>query len=369
MGFEAVLAKAEEMKASDLFIIANKPLVVKIEGEFVNLTEEILTAEKTKSLILGLMTKEQQSEFLAKKELNFAVETPNQERFRISAFFERFNVGAVLRRIRADVPDLKSLNLPKQLGDFAMIKRGLVLMVGATGSGKSSTLAAMIKHRNSIASGHIITVEDPIEFSHKHDKCIITQREVGIDTDSFGIALKNTLRQAPDVILIGEIRSSDTMDYALQFAETGHLCLATLHASNANQALERIISFFPAMKHKQIWLELSLNLKVVIAQQLLPRADGKGSVPAVEILTNTPATQGCIKRGEVDTLKEYMSRERDLGMQTFDQSLFDLYKSKQVTEEEVLKYADSENELRLMIRLDNKSHTDTGSLDVIGLQE
>jgi twitching motility protein PilU len=369
MGFEAVLAKVEELKGSDLFIIANKPLCVKVEGSFINLTEEILTVEKAKSLVLGLMTPAQHNEFVLKKELNFAIQTANEERFRVSAFFERFNVGAVLRRIRADVPFLTDLGLPDKVAEFAMIKRGMVLMVGATGAGKSSTLAAMIRHRNHNSSGHIITVEDPIEFTHKHDKSIITQREVGLDTDSFGIALKNTLRQAPDVILIGEIRSSDTMEYALQFAETGHLCLATLHASNANQALERIISFFPAIKHKQIWLELSLNLKAVVAQQLLPRADGKGSVPAVEILINTPIVQSIIKKGEVDTLKEYMAKGQDVGMQTFDQSLFDLYKSKKVTAEEALKYADSENELRLMIRLDNKSHTDTGSLDGVGLKE
>lgn len=369
MNFEALLNKVIELKASDLFITAGKPLCAKVNGRMINLTEEILTPERSKSIVLGVMNPTQQSEFLLRKESNFAIQTNNEDRFRVSAFFERFNIGAVLRRIKGEIPKLETLGVPEQLANFAMLKRGLIIMAGATGAGKSSTLAAMISHRNHNADGHIITIEDPIEFIHKHGRSIITQREVGLDTESFGIALKNTLRQAPDVILIGEIRSSDTMEYALQFAETGHLCLATLHASNASQALERIISFFPAIKHKQIWLELSLNLKVVIAQELLPAIDGKSSVPAVEILLNTPVIQSCIKRGEVDILKEYMVKGRDLGMQTFDQSLFDLFVAKKISMEEALKFADSESELRLMIRLASKSHTDTGSLDGVGLQD
>ena len=369
MNFEALLNKVIELKASDLFITAGKPLCAKVNGRMINLTEEILTPERSESIVLGVMNPTQQSEFLLRKESNFAIQTNNEDRFRVSAFFERFNIGAVLRRIKGEIPKLETLGVPEQLANFAMLKRGLIIMAGATGAGKSSTLAAMISHRNHNADGHIITIEDPIEFIHKHGRSIITQREVGLDTESFGIALKNTLRQAPDVILIGEIRSSDTMEYALQFAETGHLCLATLHASNASQALERIISFFPAIKHKQIWLELSLNLKVVIAQELLPAIDGKSSVPAVEILLNTPVIQSCIKRGEVDILKEYMVKGRDLGMQTFDQSLFDLFVAKKISMEEALKFADSESELRLMIRLASKSHTDTGSLDGVGLQD
>jgi twitching motility protein PilU len=369
MNFDALLTKVAEMQASDLFIAAGRPLCVKVNGVLINLNNDVLTSEKAKTIILDMMSAKQQAEFISKKEYNFAIQTAKVGRFRVSAYFEKFNMSAVLRRIRADIPELSSLELPPILSDFAMTQRGLILMVGATGVGKSSTLASMIGYRNHNSSGHIITIEDPIEFVHQHDQCIVTQREVGLDTESFGIALKNTLRQAPDVILIGEIRSSDTMEYALQFAETGHLCFATLHASNANQALERVISFFPSIRHKQIWLELSLNLKAIIAQQLLHRADGKGRVPAIEIMINTPIIQSCIKKGEVDILKEYMAKGRELGMQTFDQALFDLYKSKKINYEEALRYADSENELRLMIKLDSGSHTDSGSLEGVGLQD
>lgn len=369
MNFDAILNKVVEMQASDLFITAGKPLCVKVHGNIVNLNDDVLTPEKAKNLVLSIMSAKDATDFLVKKELNFAIQTPEAGRFRVSAFFERFHVGAVLRRIRADIPQLSDLELPQILGAFSMMKRGLVIVVGATGVGKSSTIAAMIGHRNHNTSGHIVTIEDPIEFIHEHDQCIVTQREVGVDTDSFGIALKNTLRQAPDVILIGEIRSSDTMEYAIQFAETGHLCLATLHANNANQALDRIINFFPAIKHQQIWLELSLNLKVIVGQQLIPRMDKEGRVPAVEILINTPIVQNCIRKGEVDVLKEYMAKGHNFGMQTFDQSLFALYKQKKISLENAVKFADSESELRLMVRLDNGTNSDTGSLSGVGFQE
>jgi twitching motility protein PilU len=368
MNFDVLLKKVVELQASDLFIAAGKPLCVKVHGSIVNLTNDVLTADKAKNIVMGLMSVKQQDEFLLKKELNFAIQTAQSGRFRVSAYFERFNVGAVLRRIKQEIPSLEELGLPANVNQFAMLKRGLVLLVGATGVGKSSTLAAMLDYRNHNSVGHIITIEDPIEFIHEHDKCIVTQREVGIDTESFGIALKNTLRQAPDVILIGEIRSSDTMEYAMQFAETGHLCLATLHANNANQALDRIIHFFPAIKHQQIWLELSLNLKAIVAQQLVPSLDGSSRVVATEILINTPVIQSAIRKGEVESLKEYIAKGGAIGMHTFDQSLFQLYKDKKISFENAVRYADSESEMRLMIRLDSGG-MDTGSLTGVGLQE
>ncbi len=369
MNFDSVLKKIAEMQASDLFIAAGKPLCVKVNGVITNLNQDILTPDKAKSIVLSLMSSKQQAEFMLKKEYNFAIQTGSSGRFRVSAYYERFNVGAVLRRIQAEIPTLLGLELPEILSQFAMLRRGLVLLVGATGTGKSSTLAALVGHRNHHSAGHIVTIEDPIEFIHEHDNCIVTQREVGIDTDSYGIALKNTLRQSPDVILIGEIRSSDTMEYAIQFAETGHLCLATLHANNANQALDRIINFFPATKHQHIWLELSLNLKAIVAQQLVPRVDGGGRVAAIEVMINTPTIQGCIKKGQVDLIKEYMTKGKNVGMQTFDQSLFELCKEKKINEVNALHYADSESELRLMLRLDKGTDSDTGSLAGVGLQE
>ena len=369
MSVEDFLNKMIELNASDLFITVGKPACVKVNGSIVNLEGPELTPEKAKEMVLGLMEEKQQKEFLEKKEYNFAIKTKSSGRFRVSAFFERFNVGAVIRSILTEIPSLEQMELPKILGDLAMIKRGMVLVVGATGVGKSTTMASMLGYRNHNSSGHIVTIEDPIEYIHQHDKCVITQREVGVDTESYGLALKNTLRQAPDVILIGEIRSSDTMEYAIQFSETGHLCLATLHANNANQALDRIINFFPAIKHSQIWLELSLNLKAVVGQQLINRIDKPGRVPAFEILLNTPIVQQCIRNGKIEELKEYMSKGRSVGMQTFDQALFDLYKAKKITYEDALRYADSENELRLMIRLDKGTNDDVGSLNGVGLKE
>jgi twitching motility protein PilU len=369
MNFDALLKQMVTDNASDLFITAGKPPCIKINGAVVQLDEPVLTPEKAKAMVFSLMDEHQQKEFIAQKEYNFAIQTQYAGRFRVSAFFEKFNVGAVLRRIRADIPVLNNLGLPPIISELTLLKRGLIIIAGATGVGKSTTLAAMVGHRNHNSTGHIVTIEDPIEFIHEHDKCIITQREVGIDTSSYGIALKNTLRQAPDVILIGEIRSSDTMEYAIQFSETGHLCLATLHANNANQALDRIINFFPSSKHAQVWLELSLNLKAIIAQQLIPTADGKGRVAAMEILVNTPIVQSCIKKGDIDTLKTYMNKGQNDGMQTFDQALYALYKSKKITYDEALKYTDSENEFRLMVKFDSGSNKDVGSLEGVGLKE
>lgn len=369
MNFDALLKQMVNDNASDLFITAGKPPCIKINGVLVQLNEPVLTPEKAKAMVFSLMDENQQKDFIAQKEYNFAIQTQYAGRFRVSAFFEKFNIGAVLRRIRSDIPVLDTLGLPDIISELTMLKRGLIIVAGATGVGKSTTLAAMIGHRNHNSTGHIVTIEDPIEFIHEHDKCIITQREVGIDTSSYGIALKNTLRQAPDVILIGEIRSSDTMEYAIQFSETGHLCLATLHANNANQALDRIINFFPSSKHAQVWLELSLNLKAIIAQQLIPTADGKGRVAAMEILVNTPIVQSCIKKGDIDTLKTYMAKGQNDGMQTFDQALYTLYKNKKITYEEALKYTDSENEFRLMVKFDSGSNKDVGSLEGVGLKE
>lgn len=369
MNFDQLLSKVVELKASDLFIISDKPPSVKVNGAVTSLDTKVLTSEQAKAMVLSLMDEKQQKEFQEKKEYNFAIQTKYAGRFRVSAYYERFHVAAVLRRISAQIPLLQDLNMPSILADLSMQKRGLVIVAGATGVGKSTTLAAMIDNRNRNSAGHIITIEDPIEFVHEHDKSIVTQREVGLDTESYGIALKNTLRQAPDVILIGEIRSSDTMEYAIQFSETGHLCLATLHANNANQALDRIINFFPAAKHAQVWLELSLNLRGIIAQQLLPKVGGDGRVAAIEILINTPIVQSCIKKGQVDVIKTYMDKGQNVGMQTFNYSLFTLYKKGLISYEDALKYSDFENELRLMIKLDSGSNHDVGSLKGIGLQE
>lgn len=369
MNFDALLEQMVKDNASDLFITSGKPPCIKINGVLSALNEPILSPETARAMVFSLMDERQQREFIEHKECNFAIQTQYAGRFRVSAFFEKFNVGAILRRISADIPVLKDLELPKIIADITMLKRGLIIVSGATGVGKSTTLAAMIGHRNHNSTGHIVTVEDPIEFMHAHDKCIVTQREVGIDTVSYGVALKNALRQAPDVILIGEIRSSDTMEYAIQFAETGHLCLATLHANNANQTLDRIISFFPSTKHAQIWLELSLNLRGIISQQLIPAIDGKSRIAAMEILINTPIIQSCIKKGDVNAIKAYMAKGENDGMQTFDRALYELYKANKITYEEALKYTDSENEFRLMVKFDKGTNKDIGSLEGIGLKE
>lgn len=345
------LNQVVEKKASDLFITVGVPPMMKIDGKLVTLSGENLTEAQTKEIVFGMLNNEQQAQFSKTKEFNFAIQQENLGRFRVSAFQQRSVYGAVLRRIENTIPTLTQLGMPETLNNFALIQRGLVLVVGATGAGKSSTLAAMIGNRNKNTKGHIISIEDPIEFVHNHEGCIITQREVGIDTDSFEVALKNTLRQAPDVILIGEIRSLETMNYAISFAETGHLCLATLHANNAHQALDRIASFFPHEMLKQLWMDLSLNLKAIIAQQLIPIKDSEGRVPAVEILINTPIIAEHMRKGEINELKEFMIKSGELGMQTFDQSLFKLYTDGKISYESALQYADSENEIRLMIKL------------------
>ncbi len=369
MSIDELLDKTFELEGSDLFIAPGRPASVKVHGQIQPIQDKILTPEKARKTILSLMDEQQQKEFLARKELNFAIQTATAGRFRVSAYFEKFQVAAVLRRIKATIPKLEDLDLPVAINGLSMVKRGLILFVGATGVGKSTTMASIVSYRNHNSSGHIVTIEDPIEFIHEHAQCIVTQREVGVDTESYGIALRNALRQAPDVVMIGEIRSAETMEYALQFSETGHLCLATIHANNANQALDRIINFFPSTKHQQIWLELSLNLRAIVAQQLIPRTDKEGRAAAVELVINTPIIQSCIKKGEVDVLKEYMARGGNVGMQTFDQSLFDLYKQNKISYEDALKYADSENEIRLMIKLDEGSNYDPGSLTNVGLKD
>lgn len=351
MNLEEWLNQVVEKKASDLFITVGVPPMMKIDGKLVTLSGENLTAAQTKEIVFGMLSDEQQAQFSKTKEFNFAIQQENFGRFRVSAFQQRSVYGAVLRRIESTIPTLTQLHMPETLSSFALAQRGLVLVVGATGAGKSSTLAAMIGNRNKNTKGHIISIEDPIEFVHNHEGCIITQREIGIDTDSFEVALKNTLRQAPDVILIGEIRSLETMNYAISFAETGHLCLATLHANNANQALDRIASFFPHEILKQLWMDLSLNLKAIIAQQLIPIKDSNGRVPAVEILINTPVISEHIRKGEINEVKKFMINSGELGMQTFDQSLFKLYTDGKISYESALKYADSENDVRLMIKL------------------
>ena len=361
MSLDVWLKQMVEKKGSDLFIAVGVPAKMKCHGEMVNLSDEILSPESTQAIVLSLMNEEQKENFLKSKELNFAINQPGLGRFRVSAFQQRSVIGAVLRRIETRIPVLEELGVPKILSDLALTQRGLIILVGATGAGKSSTLAAMIGYRNANTKGHIISIEEPIEFVHEHKGCIITQREVGVDTESFEVALKNTLRQAPDVILIGEIRSQETMNYAIAFAETGHLCLATLHANNANQALDRIVNFFPHEMQHQLWMDLSLNLKAIIAQQLIPTQDGQGRVPAIEILINTPVVSEHIRKGEVNVLKEFMTKSNELGMQTFDQALFKLYSEGKISYEAALKHADSENEIRLMIKLKKGGVSETSS--------
>ncbi|MGH1372296.1 MAG: PilT/PilU family type 4a pilus ATPase [Cellvibrionaceae bacterium] len=351
MDFERLLALMVEKGASDLFITAGVPPSMKLHGRVVPVTTTPLSPEKARETVLSVMNEKQRSEFLENKELNFAVSARGVGRFRCSAFYQRNLAGMVLRRIETNIPKIDDLGLPEIIKELAMTKRGLIIFVGATGTGKSTSLASMIGHRNRNSKGHIISIEDPIEFIHQHQGCIITQREVGIDTESFGVALKNTLRQAPDVILIGEVRTRETMEHAIAFAETGHLCLCTLHANNANQALDRIIHFFPADRHSQLWMDLSLNLRGIIAQQLIPTPDGNGRRACLEVLLNTPLASDMIRKGEVADLKELMKKSTEVGMQTFDQALFELYDKGEITYEDALSYADSPNDLRLMIKL------------------
>jgi twitching motility protein PilU len=339
---------------SDLFITANFPPAIKIDGHMTPVSSQPLTSGHTGDLARAIMNDKQGAGFELTREANFAITPGDLGRFRVSAFMQMGCVGMVLRVITTAIPKFEDLSLPDTLKDVVMTKRGLVIMVGATGSGKSTTLAAMVGYRNENSYGHIITVEDPVEFVHPHRNCVITQREVGVDTDSFEAALKNSLRQAPDVIQIGEIRDRETMEHAIAFAETGHLCLATLHANSANQALDRIINFFPEERRQQLLMDLSLNLKGLVSQRLIPKKESKGRVVAIEILLNSPLISDLIFKGEVHEIKEIMKKSRELGMQTFDQALFDLYEADKITYEDALRNADSVNDLRLNIKLNSK---------------
>ncbi|MDG4866815.1 PilT/PilU family type 4a pilus ATPase [Guyparkeria sp. 1SP6A2] len=351
---QALLKRAVDRDASDLFVTVGAPPSAKVDGKVVHLTDQKLSMEHAQLLVRSIMTDKQVAKFEETHEANFAISLPGVARFRVNAFMQRGSEGMVLRMIRSEIPNFGELKLPPILGDIAMTARGLVIFVGATSSGKSTSLAAMLDYRNENSRGHIVTIEDPIEFVHKHKGCLVTQREVGMDTESFGTALKNTLRQAPDVILIGEIRDRETMDHAIAFAETGHLCLSTLHANNTNQALDRIINFFPEERRQQLLMDLSLNLKSVISQRLLRKTEGEGRVPAVEVLLNTPLIGDLIFKGDVSEIKEVMKRSRELGMQTFDQALFDLYDGYEVDYDEAISKADSVNDLRLRIKLESK---------------
>jgi twitching motility protein PilU len=358
MEFEKLLRFVVEKGGSDLFITAGRPPSVKLNGKLYAVSKNPLSPEDARELVLGVMTRDQQTSFKIEHECNFAITSPGLGRFRVSAFYQRNLIGMVLRRIEANIPTVRELTLPTIVEDLAMTKRGLIIFVGATGTGKSTSLASMIGHRNEHSSGHIISIEDPIEYVHQHKGCIVTQREVGVDTDSFEVALKNTLRQAPDVIMIGEVRTRETMEYAVTFAETGHLCLCTLHANNANQALDRIIHFFPADRHDQIWMDLSLNLKAIVAQQLITTVDGQGRRAAVEVLVNTPLISDHIRKGDVHLLKDLMSKSREHGMQTFDQALYELYSAGHISYDAALAHADSANDLRLMIKLGADANPD-----------
>ena len=338
---------------SDLFITADFPPAVKVDGKVTKVSPQPLNAGHTLALTRSVMNDKQVAEFERTKECNFAISPPGVGRFRVNAFMQQGKVGMVMRVIPLSVPTVDGLGVPQVLKDVALAKRGLCILVGATGSGKSTTLAAMVDWRNEHSFGHIITIEDPIEFVHPHKNCVVMQREVGVDTESWGAALKNTLRQAPDVILMGEIRDRETMEHAVAFSETGHLCLATLHANSANQALDRIINFFPEERRSQLLMDLSLNLKAMVSQRLIPKQDGRGRTAVVEIMLNTPLISDMIFKGEVTELKEIMKKSRNLGMQTFDQALFDAYESSLITYEDALRNADSLNDLRLQIKLNS----------------
>jgi len=349
-----LLKKMVQMGASDLFVTVGVAPSIKLHGQMQPLTSQPLQPVHAELLVRSIMNDKQAAEFDNHSELNFAIALPGVARFRVNAFTQRGSVGMVMRRINTEIPSIEDLSLPNILKEIALTKRGLVIFVGATGSGKSSSLAAMVGYRNETTAGHILTIEDPIEFVHGHRKCIVTQREVGVDTDSYAIALKNALRQAPDVILIGEVRDRETMDHAIAFAETGHLCLTTLHANNTNQALDRIINFFPEERRPQLLMDLSLNLKSVISQRLVRTEKTQGRVPAVEVLINTPLMSDLIFKGAVHEMKDLIKRSREHGMQTFDQHLFDLYESEQISFEEGMRNADSMNDLRLAIKLHSK---------------
>ncbi len=362
MKFENLLRRMVDEKASDLFVSAKLPVSAKINGELVPLEEEALTAEGALTLVHAPMNDKQRKEFDETKECNYAISIDGIGRFRVSAFWQRDMAGMVIRRIVTEIPDAEELGLPPVLKDVVMSKRGLVLFVGGTGTGKSTSMAALIGYRNRNSRGHILTIEDPVEFVHEHDKCMITQREVGLDTESFEAALKSSLRQAPDVILIGEIRSREIMEHALSFAETGHLCIATLHANNANQAIDRIMHLVPADQHDKLLFDLALNLRGIVAQQLIPTKDGNGRVAAIEILLNSPYIAELIKKGDIGSVKEVMEKSNELGMQTFDQALFKLYERGLINYADALHHADSPNDLRLMIKLRSNDQTGMGGL-------
>ena len=349
--FTSFLKLMAHKKASDLFITSGVPPTMKVNGKLSPITQSPLSPQQARDLVLNVMSPSQREEFEKTHECNFAIGVSGVGRFRVSCFYQRNQVGMVLRRIETRIPTCEELNLPPIVKTLAMTKRGIILFVGATGTGKSTSLAAMIGYRNMNSSGHIITIEDPIEFVHKHEGCIITQREVGIDTDSWDAALRNTLRQAPDVIMIGEIRTREGMDHAIAFAETGHLVLCTLHANNANQAMDRMINFFPEERRNQLLMDLSMNLKGIVAQQLIPTPDGKARRVAMEVLLGTPLMSDYIRDGEIHKLKDLMKESTELGMQTFDQALFALYQEGEISYEDALRFADSQNEVRLKIKL------------------
>jgi len=357
---------------SDLFITAGAVPSMKVDGEMKQISNQALSPQHTQVLVSAIMNDKQRAEFEETQECNFAISLPGVSRFRVNAFTQRSSVGVVLRVIRSEIPLLEDLNLPPILKDIAMTKRGLVIFVGATGSGKSTSLAAMVGYRNKNSHGHIITIEDPIEFVHNHINCIVTQREVGVDTDSYEVALKNTLRQAPDVILIGEIRDRETMEHAIAFAETGHLCLSTLHANSTNQALDRIINFFPEERRQQLLMDLSLNLKSLISQRLIPTVSGNGRIAAIEIMLNSPLMSDLIFKGNVHDIKELIAKSNELGMQTFDQALFNLYEAGQIKYEDALRNADSVNDLRLRFKLEGKDSSNSNlmeGLDNISMED
>ena len=351
---QELLKRVVERQASDLFITANFPPAIKVDGEIRPQMERALTPEQSAILVRAIMNDRQTKEFDATKECNFAIAPPGIGRFRVSAFVQQSHVGCVIRVINAKIPTFEELDLPPILKEVVLSKRGLVIIVGGTGSGKSTTLASMVGYRNDKTRGHIVTIEDPVEYVHPHKGCVVTHREVGVDTDSWEAALKNTLRQAPDVILIGEIRARETMEYCIQFAETGHLVLATLHANSSNQALDRMINFFPEERREQLLMDLSLNIRGLISQRLIPRESGSGRIAAMEIMLNSPLIQDLIFRGEVAKIKEVMARSTRVGMKTFDQALFDLFEQGHISYEDALRNADSKNELRLRVKLESK---------------
>lgn len=367
MELNSLLQILSDREGSDLFISARARPSIKIHGELIAIDEQELSEEQALAIVYSAMNEKQQNEFNTTKECNFALAIEGLGRFRVSAFWQRNMAGFVARRIETEIPEMDALKLPPILKDVVMSKRGLLIMVGATGTGKSTSLAAMIGYRNRHSRGHILTIEDPIEFVHEHRKSIVTQREVGIDTETFDAALKSALRQAPDVVLIGEIRSQETMEFALTFAETGHLCVATMHANNANQALERIMHLVPKEKHAQLLFDLSLNLRGIVAQQLVPTKDGQGRRAAIEILLNSARVSDLIAKGELHLLKETMAKSNEQGMQTFDQALFKLYQKSEINYADALHYADSPNDLRLMIKLQGNNDASSGLLDGVTL--